>query len=152
MVLLILYLHQREWFRNNLVACINQLFMYGIEGIFRPPTVMRTVKKNISRQAVYIIEINVTLLQWCLYPLLMHSISAYNVLLKGKDIIKYRHHFSLDGPVIVNWLVISRCRLREVTLALNVKRAIQLVIRNCCVPSLIRHVINTNTVTTAWLA
>lgn len=67
------------------------------------------LKKNISRQAVYIIEINVTLLQWCLYPLLMHSISAYNVLLKGKDIMKYRHHFSLDGPVIVNWLVISRC-------------------------------------------
>jgi hypothetical protein len=151
MVLRFLYLRQRKWFRNILIYCINQLFKYDTEGRFRPPTRIRTVKRIISRQALYIIEINLTLLHWCFYPFLKGSISSYNVLRKGTDVIKH-HHFSCDGPVIVNWHVISRCRLREVTLALNVNRAIQLVIRHCCVPSLIRHIISTNTVITGCLA
>jgi len=100
---------------------------------------------------MYVIEINLTLLQCFFYPLLMHSLSSCNVLLKGTDIIKH-YHFSCDGPVIVNWHVIWRCRLREVTLALNVNRAIQLFIRHCCVPSLIRHIISINTVITGCLA
>lgn len=122
---------------------------YGTEGRFRPPTRIRTVKRIISRQAVYIIEINLTLLRRCFYPFLMRSVSS--LMCCGKIIIKH-HHFSCDGPVIVNWHVISRCRLREVTLALNVNRAIQLVIRHYCVPSLIRHIISTNTVITGCLA